>query len=293
MVGGDARIIAHQIGTPQTEILWLLKRGDFLDLVKRLQRMSEEELVRKLNISYHEAESLLPALLVHQVFLEETDAEIIIVPNVSIREGVLLRYALGRDRTMNDQFMSQVLASAKSLGKKFHMDERHGEHVSELSLQLYDKLEGEHGLGKRERLYLQVGALLHDIGYFINASGHHKHGQYIVQNSEIFGLSKNDIKIVSNLIRYHRSSKPNSSHPEYASLARDERLMVLKLSAILRLADALDRSHAQHIREVEPEIRDDDLFLVVEHAGDLSIERYGLESKAGLFEEIFWVSSYA
>jgi len=287
MVGGDARTVAGHVGTKGGDTFWTLSRGDFLAFVQKIQDYTVDQIVKKLGVAYHEAEGLLPALMVHKVFLEETEAETIIIPNVSIREGVLLRYALGKDKKMNDQFISQVLSSARSLGKKFHFDENHAELVSDLSTQIFDQLEAEHGMGKRERLFLQVAGLLHDIGYFMSASGHHKHGQYILMNSELFGLSRNDIKIVANLIRYHRNSKPNSTHLEFTTLARDERLMVLKLSGILRVADALDRSHIQHVRTLSLEIRDEDLVITTTCSGDLSMERYGIESKSELFEEVF------
>jgi exopolyphosphatase/guanosine-5'-triphosphate,3'-diphosphate pyrophosphatase len=287
MVGRDARIVANSIGDRTYEALWTLNREAFLTFVKDLQDLSVDEIVRKLSIAYHEAENLLPALLVQKVFLEETQADRIIVPNVSIREGVLLRYALGRDKQMNDQFIPQVMASAKSLGKKYHFDLAHAELVSSLAIQLFDQLVDEHGMGKNERLYLQVAGILHDIGYYINASGHHKHGQYIVLNSELFGLSQNDVKIIANIIRYHRNSKPNNSHVEYTSLARDERLIVLKLSSLLRIADSLDRSHTQHIEQISAEIRDNDLYVSTHFTGNISLEIYALELKAELFEEIF------
>ncbi|KGE71904.1 phosphatase [Spirochaeta lutea] len=287
MVGGDARIAAHNVGTSQGEAYWIIERNDFVNFVAQLQRWSVEEIVRSLGITYHEAENLQPALTVYKIFLEETNAEIIIVPNVSIREGVLLRYALGHDNNLNPQFASQVVASAQSLGKKYHSDEKHSQHVTGLALQLFDQLVAEHGLGKRERLYLEVAGILHDIGYFINPSGHHKHGQYIVQHSEIFGLSKNDIQIISNIVRYHRTTKPSNNHFEYSSLARDERLIVMKLSSILRVADALDRNHNQQISSVVCTIVDGDLILRVPFRGDLAVERYGLSRKGSLFEEIF------
>ncbi len=287
MVGGDARIIADRVGKRNQESFWTMGRETFLDFVRELQHKDVDSLVRFLGIGYHEAEHLLPAILVHKVFLEETDAQTIIVPNISIREGVLLRYALGRDGKMNDEFISQVIASAKSLAQRYHWDQSHSEMVCQLSLQLFDQLLTEHGMGKRERLFLQVGALLHDIGYFINPSGHHKHGQYIVMNSELFGLSRNDTKIVANLVRYHRGAKPAGTHMEFASLTRDERLIVLKLSALLRLADALDRGHAQHISTIQVEIRDEDLIVSTQCSSDLSVERYGLENKAALFEEVY------
>src|SRR5690606_11757398 len=149
----------------------------------------------------------------------------------------------------------------------------------DLSLQLFDQLEAEHGLGERERLFLEIGSLVHDIGYFISASGHHKHGEYILKNSEIFGLSRHDITIISNLVRYHRGSGPGTNEPEFFSITRAERLIILKLSAILRIADSLDRSHSQRIQKVKVQTVDDELQILVSQHGDLSLERSALENK--------------
>src|SRR5690606_15510785 len=161
MVGGDARIVAHQIGTRTDDSFWTLSRDEFTKYTKDLARFTPDDLVRKMSISYHEAESLVTALMVYQIFLEETDAETIIIPNVSIREGVILRYAMGRGREIHEQFASQVRASAASLGRKFRFDEEHGRCVCDLSLQLFDQLEAEHRLGERERLFLEIGSLVH------------------------------------------------------------------------------------------------------------------------------------
>ncbi|AHC16818.1 Ppx/GppA phosphatase family protein [Salinispira pacifica] len=287
MVGGDARIASYNSGESVGEHYSIIKRDRFFDFVNAVQKKSVEETVRDLGVTYNEAEGLLPALLIFKIFLEETSAQEIIVPDVSIREGILLRNVMGQTAALDKNFASQVVASALSLGRRYHIDERHAQRVKELSLQLYDQLSEEHGLGLRERLYLEVASQLHDVGYFINQSGHHKHGQYIVAHSEIFGLSPEEIRIISNVVRYHRGAKPVKSHLEFGTLPRQHRLAVMKLAAILRVADALDRGHGQHFRNVKVEIDNTNMFISGEHSGDLSIERYGLNLKAGLFEEVY------
>ena len=288
MVGGDARTAATHCGQKMGELYAVIQRQAFLDFIERLTRLSQEECIRQLNITYYEAEGLLPALQVYRIFLLETGAESIIVPDVSIREGVLLRFALGEDEAATQQYQTQVTASAMSLGRKYHFDEAHGLQVATLCMVFFEAFRAEHGLKDREKLYLQVAALLHDIGYFIRASGHHKHGQYIIQNSEVFGLSLEELNLVAQIVRYHRSTRPLREHAEFNLLNQEQRLIVLKLSAMLRIGDALDRSHYQRIKDFTLEIRDDEEVIIeVTAIGDIEAERQALAEKGDVFEDVF------
>jgi exopolyphosphatase/guanosine-5'-triphosphate,3'-diphosphate pyrophosphatase len=109
----------------------------------------------------------------------------------------------------------------------------------------------------------------------------------LVQNSEIFGLNARDITIVGNVVRYHRKSAPMSSHIEYFSLPREDRLVILKLAAILRIADALDRGHSQKIRNLRLERREDEMRIHADYSIDVAPERFSLGDKADMFEEVF------
>jgi exopolyphosphatase/guanosine-5'-triphosphate,3'-diphosphate pyrophosphatase len=289
-IGGDARLVAAHIGTPASEHHSVVDRQAFIDFVAEIERLDIDQIVRRLDISYGDAEALLPALLVYQGFLEETSAKTLLVPDVSIREGLLIDMSLGSDeRRVRRELRNQVIASAMNVGRKYHFGERHGTHVAAVCMQLFDALMDEHGLGKHERLLLEVAAILHEIGQFVNQSGHHKHSQYLVANSEIFGLGADDIDIVSNVVRYHRKALPMPSHPTFARLAHEQRLVVLKLSAILRVADALDRSHAARIKDFTVELDEDEMIIHCSVDGDISVERFSMERKANLFEQVFGV----
>ena len=160
-------------------------------------------------------------------------------------------------------------------------------HVASLATRLFDDLRAEHGLGARDRLLLEVGALLHDVGIFVNLRGHHKHAQYILSVSEIFGLSRDDMAVISNIARYHRRAAPNKSHLPYMALDSDARVVVNKLGAILRVANALDADHLQKVRDVRVAREDDQWVLEVEGGGDLTLERLAALARADLLTEVF------
>ena len=245
------------------------------------------DLVRDLQISYSDAELLVPGLLIYRSFLNLTAAREILVARVSIREGALLRYRDARGRPALREMRAQVTANAISLGKRYRFDERHARHVALLSCRLFDELRAEHGLDDRYRLMLEVGAILHDIGQVIRTSGHHKHGHYIVSNSEIFGLDGSDRAIVANVVRYHRQALPSPSHAAYMQLARSDRIVVSKLAALLRVAEALDRSHQGRVADLHLHKSDDEVTIACECAGTFALEELAMERKADLFREVF------
>jgi len=109
----------------------------------------------------------------------------------------------------------------------------------------------------------------------------------LVASSEIFGLDRDDIAVVSNVVRYHRKSIPMPTHVSFVSLPRSRRIVVMKLAAILRVADALDRGHKQRVRGFKVEKRDAELLLHCTAQGDTSVELFGIARKADMFEEVF------
>ncbi|HCC36304.1 MAG TPA: phosphatase [Treponema sp.] len=296
--GTDARIAADLAGKKLNEHCGVISRDDFIVFAEKVRSYTVEDCVQKLHISYTDVDGFIPGIMVLKLFLEQTNAIQVVVPKVSIREGYLIDLALGVDSELQKEFFSQIVASAVNLGRKFHYDETHSRHVADLCMILFDALVKEHGMNRRQRMMLETAGILHDIGMFIKGSGHQKHGQYIVANSEIFGLHKEELDIIANVIRYHRGDPPSQSDIEYITLQREERILLLKMASILRVADALDRGHSQHIKNITVERRSETLVLHPHgHSGphdsydasppDISLEIMGIEEKADLFEDVF------
>lgn len=287
-VGGDARFAAQQIaGAGAAAGTASIAVRDFDAFVARCEVHTAEELASQFHIPFASAERLVPALLAYQALREETRARTILVPDISMQDGLLLDLVRGMGGQEDPGLTATIIQSARAVGEKYHFSVEHAFHVADLAVQLFDPLQREHGLAPRDRLLLRVAAILHEVGGFVGNRAHHKHSYYLISNSEIFGLRREELQIVALVARYHRRGLPDASHPEYTMLPRDSRMVVSKLAAILRVADALDRGHAQQIRDVQTERQGDDFVIYVRGVPDLSLERRALAVKADLFEEVY------
>jgi exopolyphosphatase/guanosine-5'-triphosphate,3'-diphosphate pyrophosphatase len=287
-IGGDVRFAASHIleGTGDDSVREIA-RDAFLVFCDQIERLDEEQLVDRFRLPAVEAETLVPSLLVYRALLAATAARRLVVSDASLRTGVLLDVAEQGGRLSAEDFDRQVLASAESVGHKHRFDRAHGRHVAMLAIRVFDECREDHGLSTRERLLLQVAALLHDIGIYVSQRAHHKHSQYLLAASQIFGLSNEETAIVSNIARYHRRGTPQQSHLAYVALDRHDRLIVNTLAAILRVANALDAEHLQKVRDLRLLRGDRAWILEIEGAGDLTMEQLAATARADMFVETF------
>ena len=289
-MGGDVRFLAAQLaeGDGDTEgDVQEVPRDRFIAFCDEVARLDEDGLTDRFRLPATQVETVLPALLVYRALIADTAARTVIVSGASLRTGILLDAAEPKNRRTAEDFEHQVLASADTLGHRYRFDREHGHHVAMLATALFDQLRGEHGLGDRERLLLQVSALLHDVGIYISLRAHHKHSQYIVAASQIFGLSNEETAIVSNIVRYHRRGLPQNSHLPFIALDRTDRLIVGKLAAILRLVNALDAERAQKVRAVTLVRRDSAWVLELTGEGDLSMEQLAATARSDFFTQVY------
>ena len=286
-IGGDVRFAAAQVREREADETRSLSREEFFAFCDQLEAMDQDAIADRFRLPAGEAETLVPALLVYRSLLTETGARRLVVSDASLRAGLLLDMAEPGGRLGAVDFERQVLASADALGVKYRYDRAHGRHVAMLSTKLFDELADEHGLGGRERLLLQVAALLHDIGVFVSLRAHHKHSQYLLASSQIFGLTDTETAMVANIARYHRRGLPQKSHLQYAALDGPARLIVNKLAAILRVANALDAEHLQKIKGVRVIRRGETWILEIDGAGDVTMERMVAKARADMVAETY------
>lgn len=258
-------------------------------LVKKLSSLAYEERIQRLGLRPDRADVIIPAGVVLQTLLRQARVGTVVVPGVGLKDGLLLDMVPDLLENKKDLHRDQVLASALQLGRRYSFDEQHGYSTRRHALDLFDKMRDIHHLGDESRLLLEVAALLHDVGQFVNISGHHKHSQYLIAASPIVGLSEVQRLVVSNVARYHRKTPPSLRHEHYKMLQPKDRLVVTKLSAILRLADALDAEHGSKVTGVSIELKRPKLAIKLRGEGDLLLEKWSLSRKAALFEEVFGV----
>jgi len=286
-IGAEARIAAQTVGKEVGARIWTISKKDFNNFVDEVSQYSPEEIMHRFSLSYNDAKAFNVGLFTYNLFLNRTQAEEVIVTDTNIREGMILSMISDSDAELKQSFLSQVIASARNLGKKYQYDEKHAKTVCKIALKIFDTMKDEIGLDSHGRQLLEIASLLHDIGMFIRGSDHEIHTQYIIFHSDIFGLTKDDMQIISLVAKYHRGRQPYQSDSSFTALTRAERVIVLKLAAILRVADALDRSHNQNPLDISTKITEDTLIFKVQGVQNINLEKIALKEKGDLFESVF------
>lgn len=251
-------------------------------------RMSDVELVKRFHLDYQTAEALLPALEINLAVAETLKIEAVHIPGSDYEQGLLHDLLVSSELT--GAFAEEVLRSARILAERYQSDPGHGEHVSNLCARFFDELADLHQLTPHDALLLKVAAILHEVGTYVSPRAHHKHSEYLILNSEVFGLDRMDVTIVAQVARYHRHAMPSLDHAGYAALSTEDRIRVSKLAALLRVADALERTHAQRVAQIECRRRGGKLHLRLPGLSDAAVERLAMTSKADLFEQVFGLS---
>ena len=219
------------------------------------------------------------------------------IPGVGLREGLLqeiAREAFSRKGPHRyNAAARQLLVGTRSFARRMEYDQRHAEHVRELSILLFDKLQPIHHLPAEARVLLEAGALLHDTGHMISHRAHHKHGEYLALNGDIPGLGGRDRAVVAALVRYHnRKSDPANHHVAYSSLNNSDKRITRRLAALLRIAEALDHSHRQRVADLGAAFQRGAVGVQVSARGDAAEDLRDANRSAELFEKEFHVRMF-
>lgn len=250
--------------------------------------LTDVELVKRFQLDYQTAEALLPALEINLAIAETLKLKEIHIPVSEYEQGLLHDLLVSQELT--GAFAEEVLRSARILAERYQSDPSHGEHVGNLCQKFFTELADLHQLTEHDQLLLQVSAILHEVGTYVSPRAHHKHSEYLILNSEVFGLDRLDVTIVALVARYHRHSGPRMEHRIYAELSTEDRIRVCKLAALLRVADALERTHVQRVAQIEIRQEAGKLRIRLPGLADAAVERLAMASKADLFEQVFGLS---
>ena len=230
--------------------------------------------------------------VVNQV-MKVFDLNMLKISERGIREGLILQMIAGdaafeQKRTLTQISKADWRRSVKAFAESCRYEAPHSLHVTRMALDIFDQLfpAGDEKT-VNERDLLEAASNLHDIGYFINYTRHHKHTYHLIVHSHLIGFSPREIAIIANVARYHRRALPQKKHENFAALSKPDQKLVTRLTAILRLADGLDRSHSQRIQEVRCERHKKNLRLYLISNKDIAIEIWGAKQKADLFENVF------
>jgi len=254
----------------------------------RLAKLTPAERAERFDLRPDRADVIVPVGAIFEYVATRVRAREVWVPFVGLVDGVLIDVA----RTVGAEGMKQLEVSqtrnaALALLRKYEADPRHARRVSALAVSLFEQLRPLHGLPKRDGFLLELASLLHEVGSFIGAGGHHRHSYYIIAQTPLLGLADEELLVVANIARYHRKAPPDLSHEGYRELPERDRQRVRALAGILRVADALDHDHRQLVTAVQAKARGSELRLKVSTRGDVSLDEWSVGNKGDLFREEF------
>ncbi|MBL8915168.1 MAG: Ppx/GppA family phosphatase, partial [Archangium sp.] len=235
--------------------------------VEELAEMDVEK--RRKRFDPRRADIIVAGAVVLEAVMKRLKVQTITAVDRGLREGILYDL-LKRRRT--DNVDHSLHEAALVLGRRFAFGEEHGKQVTRLALTLFDELATLHQLPAAARPYLEVAALLHDVGHAVNVQKHHKHTHYLILSSDLPGLSDRERNMVALIARFHRRSKPDAQHELLVPLSPGDFRVVRKCATLLRVADSLDRSHRQPVRSLTADVKGRNVFVVVKARDSVDLE---------------------
>lgn len=261
---------------------------DMKALYQRLIASTSEERAAMKGLDPLRNDLIVSGAAVTMAFMKSLGIQKLRLCDKAIREGMVYDYiARNRFRLKSEETIPDVrLRNVLRLASKCNYEKSHAEHTAKLAMQIFDQTQRLHKLVELDRELLEYASLLHDIGYHISFSRHHRHAYYLIKNAGMNGFTDEEIDILALVTRYHRRGLPKKSQPEFGTLPKITRRRIEWLAAILRIADALDRSHFSVVEAVEVKVKKKwTAFSLVSH-NDAEYEIWDAKQKCDLFEKL-------
>lgn len=268
-------------GTMTSGLRWLA-RNRLRELIDVLAPLSAAERARRFSIDERRSETILAGAIVLDEIMRKLKLEQIRACDAALREGIV-EYVLEREpRRRGGVRRSSVL----SLMERSDVERAHASHVARLALRIFDQTQELHRL-HTERELLEYAALLHEVGMHVSYQGYHKHSYYLISHAGLRGFTTDHVATVANVARYHRKAAPDDEDENFAPLSAAQKDVVRKLSAILRIADALDRGRRRAVRDVGVEVSEGKVRFHVRRRGDADVELEAAVRRAAYFRKLF------
>lgn len=289
--GPETKLLLKMLGKEQGKVT-LVSLSEFSDLYKQVRYLNLSQIIKTFDLTEHKAEIVLPTIVLYKQILSLTNPEEVVILSDQFIDGIIIKHIAEKTGHPHDKLIEdQLINLCWEIGKRFYYDPVHAATVEKWSLLLFDKLARIHGLGERHRLLLKISAILHDIGKHVNLRKHYFYSYRLIISSDMMGFSEVEKHIIANVAFYHSKGVPSETDASFANLIPNQKVTVSKLSAIIRLADAIDRSHRQKVSHADAVLRGDELIITVTSSEDMSLEGWTFADKAAFFEDVFGIKA--
>ncbi len=285
---GD-EIQALQKIAPELKIKNLMTKDQIEYIYEKILNVSAQDLALHYGLLFERATLIRPAVIVYRMLVDTTKADEIFLHDINLCDGIVADYVdTARKYTAGRKFETDITASAMAMAKRYRSNKSHIVYVSNLALAIFDAMKKHHGMGRVQRLQLQIACILHDCGKFISMQNVANNSYNIIMSTEMMGLSHKEREEVANAVRYNTMYLPSHQQAR-AALGDASYTTVAKLAAILRVANALDRSHKQKVESFHMQVKDKKLVIIVDTVNNITLEAALFKEKADFFEQIYGI----
>lgn len=288
-------IAGHRRGAPPEAHLnnYTVGADEIARVRRQVQKASADERARIKGLDGKRADVIVAGACIADELLRALGAKEMVACTWALREGVLLDFVARNPRKIAEveQFADPRRRSVARLLRHLGEENRHGQHVAQLALELHDQLAERLGLPGESRESLEFAAALHDVGHHIGHRDHHRHSQYLIANGELLGFRKEEVDIIGLVARYHQKAVPKDDDEGFRDLSKADRQIVRGLSGLLRVADGLDRTHYSVVKHVVVQSRGPKtVLLLLTEGDDAELEEGEGRRRASLLEELLGVN---
>lgn len=286
LMGSALSLFEHLIPTGET--VAETDAAGFKLIYQEVTQASDQYLAEHYDLTATQAAQVLPTVLLIAQLIETLGGEKIWFSNLKLIDGLEVSTAVAAGTkvgTIDPE--EEIRISARNLADRYQVDPAHRDATVLFAGQLFDRLRKLHGLGKRARLLLQIAAMVTDVGSYVDTHRHFEHSAYIIMASELVGLTQVEQRMVATIARYHSSATPQLDLSDMGEPDANRRLVIAKLTALLRVADSLDAARLQKIDKIRVSITPDRVLLTATAHDELALEQWTLARKGQFFAAVF------
>ena len=286
--GSDIQLIARVFEIQPEQGRYFLNTQQVSAVYREIVSLSPEKISIRYNITEEEADILYSALSIFSRLFRFSKAEYIILPVVDLWDGVMRHMLQPKSiEAYRQHVRNSAIACAESIADKYGCPRKHADLIRKFAIKIFDKTKAVHGLAPQYRLILELAAILHDCGHYVNTKLHTRSTFDLVKNFDIYGLTAAHMRLIAYVASCNEFNIPRLEDWEFSQLGEEQKICVSKLIAIFRLANSLDKSQRQKLSDIKVRLEHNRLLVTGETNEDTHLEKWAFAQCCPFFKEVF------
>ncbi len=288
LTGGGIQLIARVCNVDTSGESFEIGTDRLKELFRQICSAPQEKIGIRYNLAEESADLLYSSLAIAIRLMDFSTSDKVIFPKAELWDALIHHMLVPKSETMfREQIRASAISCAQNIATAYHCNRAHSECIRKFACKIFDKMKGFHGLDGRERLLLELAAILHECGYYVAVKQHLLNSFDLIKDMDIYGMTDEEMLIAAYVARYNDDDVPSYEEPGIDGLSDEKRLVVAKLVAIFRLANALDKSQKQKLKDISVRQENNRLMISAKSDADLLLEKWAFAQCAPFFQEVF------